>query len=141
MQQASGGILGLVTVVGIGAARRRAAARAVKDLLLPVLDVEVDVLPLLRVLRALAARAREPQLEVLVVSPVAVVELRRGVGLQRISRHVVEDVEERLELELGEVTRLERGRLHVVALRQVELWVSLRRAVGPRRGKGGVQAI
>ena len=80
MQQASGGILGLVGV-GVGAARRRAAGRAVEDLLLPVLDVEVDVLPLLRLLRALAARAREPQLEVLVVSPVAVVELRRGVGL------------------------------------------------------------
>ena len=69
------------SVGAVGAAAGAAAARAVEDLLLPLVDVEVDVLPLLCVGRPGARRLGEPQLEVLVVSPVAIVELRRGVGL------------------------------------------------------------
>jgi len=79
---------------------RRPAARAMEHLLLPLVDVEINVLPLLAVLRALPARARKPEFEVFVVAPVTVVQLGRGVGLQRVARHVVENVEERLQLEL-----------------------------------------
>ena len=65
------------------AARRAAAAHAMEELLAPLVDVKVDVLPLLASLAAplLPAGAREPEREILVVPKKEVRPRRPPFGL------------------------------------------------------------
>mmetsp|Transcript_23269 Transcript_23269/g.81098 ORF Transcript_23269/g.81098 Transcript_23269/m.81098 type:complete len:261 (-) Transcript_23269:1189-1971(-) len=122
----------------------RLAGRRVVDTLLPRRRVEDDELARRRLHAAHRLRvAVEPHLQLLVVPPLAVVQLLRGVRLQDVPRHRVEDVEERLQQELAQVPRLQRRRLHVVALRERELRLAARRrrVVCEGRREGRVQHI
>mmetsp|Transcript_3918 Transcript_3918/g.10013 ORF Transcript_3918/g.10013 Transcript_3918/m.10013 type:complete len:221 (-) Transcript_3918:572-1234(-) len=83
----------------------------------------------------------EPCLQLTMVLPAAIVQLCRGVCLQRVSRHVEKYVEEGLEAEFLQMRRLQLGRVHVIARRQVELWVLSSRCVGPRGRERRVEAL
>eukprot|EP00962_Isochrysis_galbana_P056356 scaffold28279_cov134-Isochrysis_galbana.AAC.1 len=67
--------------------RTARSSDAMKELLPPLCDVKVDVLALLPVVNPLPRGAGEPERQVLVVSPVPIVQLRRRIRLQRVARH------------------------------------------------------
>mmetsp|Transcript_51012 Transcript_51012/g.144473 ORF Transcript_51012/g.144473 Transcript_51012/m.144473 type:complete len:368 (+) Transcript_51012:2-1105(+) len=92
-------------------------------------------------LLALVLLKDKPSLQVSMVPPASVVQLRSRACLQRISRHVVEDVEERLQAELLQMRRLQVRWVHVVARRGVKLRVLPSGRVGPRRREGRVETL
>jgi hypothetical protein len=63
------------------------------------------------------------------------------VHLQRIFGHVVEDVEQSLQLELGQMTRFQGGRLHVVAVGQHIVRFSSARILHRRIREGGIKDL
>lgn len=103
----------------------------------PRVDIKIDVAP--PSLRG--GVAREPQPQVLVVPPLAIKQLFRRIHLQRVLGHVIEDIEQRLQLELGQVTRLQGRGLHVITIREDEVRLAATRVLHARVSEGGVQHL
>ena len=66
------------------------------------------------------------------------VQLLGRVCLEDVLGHSIEDMEKRLQLKLGQVRRLERRWLHVVAQRECVLRLTRAWAIGPWRGEGSI---
>jgi hypothetical protein len=83
----------------------------------------------------------EPEPEISMPSPLPAVELLGGRDLEGVPRHREEHVEQRLHEELGQVLRLESGRVHLVAEGSGELRLGGQGVVRERRREGGVETF